>query len=154
MVPIKVRPGDLRNFLEHEYPGLRKDSEWAITSNQTTRYNCFAWAAHDELNNWEPEGDYWPEGCLRELTIPAFIEAYGSLGFSSVTTRRSPKRVERIAIFTVNGVPQHAARQLSSGLWTSKLGHGFDISHKLKSICCDDYGEVAVILERDRVRAD
>ena len=52
------------------------------------------------------------------------------------------------------GVPSHAARQLPSGHWTSKLGKAEDIRHStLEAVESDPnlglgYGKVAVILKR------
>ena len=46
------------------------------------------------------------------------------------------------------GVPTHAARQLASGLWTSKLGHSEDIEHDLRALEGDTYGMVALLLKR------
>ena len=45
---------------------------------------------------------------------------------------------------------QHVARQLESGLWTSKLGLSVDISHSLHDLEGDTYGEVAALLCRAR----
>jgi hypothetical protein len=48
------------------------------------------------------------------------------------------------------GTVTHAARQLASGEWTSKLGKDVDISHSLRSLEGLTYGKVAVLLRRKR----
>ena len=57
---------------------------------------------------------------------------------------------EKVAIYIdTHGKPTHAARQLSSGIWTSKLGQLEDIEHsKLDDITGSQYGSVGVILKR------
>jgi len=61
---------------------------------------------------------------------------------------------EKIAIFAdEQGEPLHAARQLPSGRWTSKLGADVDIEHDLAALEGDLYGKVACFLKR-RLRED
>jgi hypothetical protein len=56
---------------------------------------------------------------------------------------------EKIAVFAnAKGVPTHAARQLASGFWTSKLGVSEDIEHRLRDLEGDIYGTVALIMKR------
>ena len=38
---------------------------------------------------------------------------------------------EKVALYALGGVPKHAARQLSSGRWSSKLGDLEDVEHTL-----------------------
>ncbi len=56
---------------------------------------------------------------------------------------------EKIAIYVNNmGKPTHAARQLPSGYWTSKLGRWIDIEHTLAGLTESEYGSVAQVLRR------
>lgn len=58
---------------------------------------------------------------------------------------------EKVAIFVKNSLPSHAARQLESGAWTSKLGPSHDIEHDaLSGVEGSEYGSVAKILRRPR----
>lgn len=60
------------------------------------------------------------------------------------------KKFEKIAIY-VNAYNKstHAARQLSSGRWTSKLGRLEDIEHAtVEGLYRSDYGAVAVFMRR------
>lgn len=63
---------------------------WSPPDNN---YNCIAWAAEDVSEWWWPVGDvigsrgtpkpaYWPAGVPREKTIPAFIQAFETLGYT------------------------------------------------------------------------
>ena len=47
-----------------------------------------------------------------------------------------------------DGIPVHAARQLSTGKWTSKLGALEDIEHELDGLMGERYGKVGKILKR------
>lgn len=51
------------------------------------------------------------------------------------------------------GMPTHAARQLHSGAWTSKLGNAEDIEHELHALEGEIYGTVVVIMNRPAVAA-
>ena len=56
---------------------------------------------------------------------------------------------EKIALFVdPSGMPTHAARQLTDGRWTSKLGASVDIEHSLRDLEGDQYGRVALVLRR------
>jgi hypothetical protein len=56
----------------------------------------------------------------------------------------------KIAVYADGATPTHAARQLSSGWWTSKLGPSLDIEHATpEAVAGGVYGVVAVILSRN-----
>jgi hypothetical protein len=58
---------------------------------------------------------------------------------------------EKVALFAhEDGTPTHAARQLASGRWTSKLGELEDIEHELEAVEGAAYGSVVVYLKRLR----
>ena len=51
--------------------------------------------------------------------------------------------------FTPGRIVKHAARQLTSGRWTSKVGQNIDIEHTLAGLEGPFYGEVVRILKRE-----
>lgn len=61
---------------------------------------------------------------------------------------------EKIAIYVDDsGDPSHAARQTSSGKWTSKIGELEDIEHgSLSDLEGEAYGTVAQIMKRPRMK--
>jgi hypothetical protein len=142
------------DHLEGLFPGLR-DSGYVVTSPEEIRYNCVAWAAGDEQQWWWPgEDSYWPEGVAREETIAAFLAAFGELGFVSCEDHLLEEGYEKIAIYaTPDGVPTHVARQLPSGLWSSKLGQLQDIQHHLEDLAGSLYGRCTHFLKRERSTA-
>jgi hypothetical protein len=55
---------------------------------------------------------------------------------------------EKVALYAdAAGIPTHAARQLSGGKWTSKLGRREDIEHALDDLTGDVYGSVVAFLK-------
>ncbi|MBC5829215.1 MAG: hypothetical protein GIW98_03355 [Candidatus Eremiobacteraeota bacterium] len=54
---------------------------------------------------------------------------YAAQGFELCDDGTFTPWFDKIALFTKDGVPTHAARQLRTGQWTSKLGALQDISH-------------------------
>ena len=142
---------DINAELEQEWPNL-SDTQYRITSPHTPSYNCFAWAIEEDNRWWSPlpEDDYyWPEGVPREVSVTAFTKAYATLGFSVCETSELEPNVEKIAIYvTSDGKPQHVARQLSNGLWASKLGRVEDIEHELLGLSGKLYGLPQVFMAR------
>ena len=142
----------------HELPNLT-DSNSAITSVQRRGYNCIAWAAGDTTRWWWPVPlrgiNYWPKGIPREETLEAFILAFGTLGFVPCANDSLQDGVEKVALFAKRVgmalLPTHAALQLESGEWTSKLGPFEDISHAtLDAVNGPAYGQAMRFLARPR----
>ena len=138
--------------LQTLFPRLRT-APFRITSPANAKYNCIAWAANNANLWWWPQGDapavVWPPVAARELTLSAFAAAFLSLGYISGTDESLEPGVEKIALFADRaGIPTHAARQLASGQWTSKLGRAEDIEHELRALESELYGAVALILKR------
>lgn len=128
-----------------------------VTSPATTEYNCIAWAAGETDRFWWPDlmgVAYWPEGVPRQESLEAFVQAYRTLGYEPCDSAAVEFGVEKIAVYVDDlREPKHAARQLPSGKWTSKLGRGEDIEHDAlhgdyPPSC--SYGHVAAILSRTR----
>lgn len=143
-----------RALLESLFPKLIP-TQYEITSEATANYNCIAWAADDNNVWWwpDPYGDYyWPAGVTREESLDAFVAAYGKLGYEPCTSGVLENTFEKVAIFVdAGGAPTHAARQLPSGRWTSKLGRLEDIEHvTLDELCGEAYGKIGIFLRRPR----
>jgi len=139
-------------YLELAFPNLR-GTAYEITSPSSPRYNCVAWAAGETHRWWWPAPSYyWPKGVTREATLSTFVAVFRSLGYAVCQDDRLEAGFEKIAIYVdAAGVPSHAARQLESGEWTSKLGPDVDIGHvDLKSLESATYGVVSQILKRKK----
>jgi hypothetical protein len=134
-----------------QLPRLTADN-YRETSPATWDYNCVAWAAGVTDAWWWPTpGRYWPPNVPREESLAAFLAAFATLGYAPGDSPVSEPGVEKVALYAVGNTPTHAARQLLSGMWTSKLGPAIDIEHTTPdAVAGGAYGEVVAILSRDR----
>ncbi len=138
-------PGMARDF-----PDLQSQG-YTLTSAETTKYNCIAWAAKDQSRWWWPDTrgvGYWPPTAPRLVTIDAFKVAYGLLDFVQCGDGVFEAGREKIAIYTLMGSPTHAARQIGPNEWTSKMGKGVDITHTLSGLNGPKYGWPTVFMQR------
>lgn len=138
------------------FPGLH-GSGYALTSPHSKDYNCIAWAAGETQAWWWPDDDpnneaiHWPADVIREETLTAFVAAFATLGYQPCPDAELESGFEKVALFASDdGIPTHAARQLPSGRWTSKLGFLEDIEHGLGALEGDLYGRVVQVLRRPR----
>lgn len=116
-------------IIQSHFPNL-KHQALKITSPQDTGYNCIGWAARDDKRCWWPDPDYYRSIPIGESTQEHFIRAFQELGYAKCRTGRSRKGYEKIVFYIdSNKDVTHAAHQLPSGLWTSKLGREHDIEH-------------------------
>ena len=149
---VRHRPEDsIRESLEFYFPNL-SGTDYQVTSPKTIKYNCIAWAAGEMLPYWWPTpGAFWPPGARREVSIPAFVEAFECCGYEIANDFKLEPGIEKIAIYAKNHTPTHAARQLEDGAWTSKLGGLEDITHScLEHISGDLYGYPYLAMSRPR----
>lgn len=147
-------PWVLSVSLEILFPRLASEG-FAETSSATAKYNCIAWAAGRTDDWWWPDplGNYpWPVGVPRTVTIEAFSQAFETLGYVRCEHGNLEPGFEKVALYALNGLPTHAARQLPDGKWTSKLGKEIDISHTLVGLEGPIYGQVAGYLKRPRIK--
>ena len=122
-----------------------------ITSLATGNYNCIAWALEDtEHFYWTgpEEFFYWEADLPREETIDSFVQLFRQHGYEICENALKERGFTKIALFTKDNIPTHAARQLLNGLWTSKLGILEDVRHTLFAISDGLYGSVALILKK------
>jgi hypothetical protein len=139
----------LHELTRESLPGLTPDN-YRVTSPATWDYNCIAWVAGVTDAWWWPvAGRYWPPDIPREESLAAFLAAFAILGYTPCATADREPGLEKIALYAVGATPTHAARQLPSGLWSSKLGPSVDIEHAcLEAIAGGVYGQVVAILSR------
>jgi hypothetical protein len=140
--------------LEDVFPNLRGQAYQTI-SPRDGRYNCIAFAAGDHGNWWWPDAegeDTWPLNVARVVTVAAFRDAFGNLGYVECEHPQLEIGWEKIALFALDDVPKHAARQLASGRWASKLGSMEDVEHELNDLTGTMYmyGSADFIMKRPR----
>ena len=140
----------LASYKEVLLPRLHQD-EYRITSPESDRYNCIAWAAGDATRRWWPgEPDYyWPPDAPSAETMESFQAVFAALGYRECATAEWEPGYEKVALFAKDGWPTHAARQLPNGHWRSKPGRWEDIEHHtLQALVSSLYGGVACLLRR------
>lgn len=121
------------------------------TSPPDRSYNCIAFAAEVTSDWWEPDPFFqyfWPLGIERRYTVRAYQQAFTSLGYDVCTTPMLEPGFKKVALYTLNNLPQHAARQVDSTWWTSKLGPDVDIEHTFDALDGGPYGNVALLLRK------
>lgn len=139
--------------LRGKFPSLAT-SPFQITSPATGSYTCIGYAAGDASRIWLPDpwpegAFYWPEGAPREPTLSGWAGAFAALGYHECESRELESGFEKIAIYAdARGDPQHVARQLATGRWTSKVGKMEDIEHELEGLEGEAYGSVVLVLRR------
>jgi hypothetical protein len=125
-----------------------------VVSPANHRFNCIAWAAGDDTDWWWPghPGGHWPEGVPALETVAAFIQAFATLGYTPCAMGDLEEGLEKVALYAEAGIVRHAARQLPTGRWTSKLGPNVDVEHVLEGLEGPLYGTVSQFLQRPRPR--
>lgn len=126
---------------------------YRITSKATETYNCIAWAAEDDTQPWWPSQDaFWPPGVPINTTVAAFIQAFGTLGYFPCSDGSLENGYIKVVLYALGADVKHAARQLPSGLWASKLGKAEDIEHDTpESLTGPVYGQVVQFLCRPTI---
>ena len=85
------------------------------------------------------------------MDLPAFVAAFATLGYEPCADGAPQRGFDKVALFAdVNGRPLHAAKQLPTGKWSSKLGIHEDISHTVYGLEGGEYGAVVQYLRRKR----
>lgn len=123
----------------------------AITSPATREYNCIAWAMGDASRWWWPIGfgdPYWPPGVMRELSRRSFEYAFVACGYAPCADGVLVPGVEKVCLYEKEAMPTHAARQLPTGRWTSKLGPDEDVEHDIADLAGRRFGRAAAWYER------
>jgi len=147
--------------IEKDFPKLAVDG-WTKSSQDTSDYNCFAFAVHDEEDWYSPlqvNGYYWPSDVIpRNTLLPTMIALYRHEGgFEPCENGEFEEGFEKIALYMNQfGNVTHAARQKDSKTWTSKMGVMEDIEHPFLSsledagLTDDEYGKIAQYLKRPK----
>jgi hypothetical protein len=138
-----------------DFPYLDESSP-IETSKKTRTYNCFAYAAKDNTKRWDPDPFfqyYWPPNVPRDHTLNSVLRVYKNQGYAECIDGSNEPGFEKIAIYAKTAhagvIGTHAALQLESGEWTSKLGDLEDITHTtLDALNGPCYGTVVRFLKR------
>lgn len=139
--------------IEYAFPSLVGTS-YSEESPVTDSYNCIAFAFGDTKNAWWPTRDfgyYWPPGFPFEDLVEVLKSIFCVHGYSECSDMEAEAGYEKVVIYSRNGRFLHAARQLKSGRWASKLGDEQDIEHdRAEHVAGHAYGDTLDVMQRKR----
>jgi hypothetical protein len=128
------------------------------TSDFDLDYNCIAHAFLDDQKPWWPTGlpvagfdrygYYWPIASDNRSHMRAFLDWFSHDGWTETKSDKFAPHMLRVALYAKAAQPTHAARQIGQGVWTSKLGQGLDLSHKLEELNGPNYGAPIALFEK------
>jgi len=116
----------------------------------TELYNCIAYAAGDTTDWWWPTGpEYWPPWATTNEKMRSLEEVFVGLEYEPCNDDSLEYGYEKVALYEINGRFQHAARQMPTGRWRSKMGRGPLIEHRSPDSLSDGvYGSPTVFMRR------
>ena len=122
------------------------------TSPVDHRYNCIAWSFGDTEHWWQP-GTYWRpvDWPVNDYGLGALERAFLLAGYEDCAADATLEPgYLKVALYAASVfLYTHAARQLHTGQWTSKLGRSVDIEHDTPEVVAGGvYGEVMQIMKR------
>lgn len=154
------RAEEIIQFLLQVFPKLSYDENFKLTSKATPNYNCIAWACKYN-ERWiqppylgKPNLDcvvWWPPEVIEGLTIDCLIKVFEFHGYSLCESYEHEEGYRKVALYYNLETKEwtHAARELSNGYWTSKLGISNDIQHSTPySIENESYGQVYCFMKK------
>ena len=137
------------NLVSEAFPNLASEG-FEIIEPPTRRYNCIAYAAGDIANWWQPtRGRYWPPHATRSHSIESLMEVFVGLGYEQCDDSVAEGGYQKIALYEARGDWTHAAIQMPSGRWRSKMGLGPVIEHHSpESLSGENYGNPTIFMRR------
>lgn len=117
------------------FRGLDADNH-RVTSPEDPDYNCLGWVLGDKSRFWWPaDGNYWPADLPRIAALETFDLLLSRQGYVRCPDGALESDFSKVVAYGhIRRHPKHFARQLSNGLWTSKLGKLEDIEHELEAL--------------------
>ncbi len=135
---------------------LNADPNFKLTSAQTYRYNCIAYAMGmddrwvDTLNvPWH----WWPP-VKKDMSLDSLITAFEYLGFEACDMDDSIENgYDKVVLYQKNDEWQHAARVVEVNKYHSKFGESFDGTHSSGDVLEIEYGNPYQVMKRSREKA-
>jgi hypothetical protein len=144
--------GSLLNAL-HKFPKLVHGANFKIRSKVDVKYNCIAWAVVREDVWIDPndflDGTYWPPDVQKGMGLENLESFFNSYGYVRCDDFALEEGFMKVALYQNNNNWTHAARQLSKGVWASKMGQAEDIHHDTPSdLEGGAYGSIYLVMKR------
>jgi hypothetical protein len=138
-------------YRQKDYPNLNAGNHHD-TGPADPMYNCIAWAAGIDNDWWDAaRGRTWPGNAPRDYKVTSLVIVYESVGFVLCADGSLEDGIEKIAIYADGPEYTHAARQLETGKWTSKMGPDERIEHDTpQDVVGPAFGQVTAFMKRPR----
>ena len=132
-----------------EFPNLYNEG-CEVVDRPSVRYNCIAYAAGDTGQWWWPDEDnHWPPWATRDERMDSLVEAFVGLGYERCDDSDPEDGYQKVALYGFQDQFEHAALQMPSGRWRSKMGQGPVIEHRNpESLAGGMYGNPTVYMRR------
>ena len=152
-MPIKELRGVFPNST-----GSRLD----LTSEEDINYNCASWALEENHRWWEPYGlilpapsppYHWPPELPQDNKAATYVRLFEMNGYELAADESLEQGYKKVALYIRDVNFQHAARQLSTTKWTSKIGKHEDIRHELRALERDGpygYGTASIFMRKPK----
>jgi hypothetical protein len=114
-------------FSQVDFPNLHAGNQ-RETEKADDQYNCIAWAVGRTGEWWDHAQGvpgkkyYWPPNAPKDYKTTSLIVAFDSEGFVICADGSLESGIEKIVIYADGPEYTHAARQLETGNWSSKMG--------------------------------
>ena len=157
-------PGGQRRALNKRIINPNDPRFISVSSEASRAYNCIAWALGIRDQWWEPHSPgsiaegrgYWPDGLPHDRAPETLRELFRQQRFVDCEDGDLDPRSVKIALYQMpekDGSYKwtHVARQLRTGLWTSKLGDSYEVTHQRpEDLDGHLYGDVYAYLAKPR----
>jgi len=138
------------NWVNRDFPSAV--GAYRKSSDENVAYNCIAYAAGNITEWWSHLPGYkWP--AYRSPAIWSLIDVFKALGYEERPANDTAFDIkyDKLALYAKGDLRKHAARQLESGKWTSKLGEDEDIEHDNPDcLCGTKYGNIFCVMRKLR----
>lgn len=153
---------EIKEAFYSPFPRLRGDKLFKITSPETDRYNCIAWAMGFD-DRWVDccphiEGHWWPPIGVCDLAPNSLLKAFEYMKFTKCEGCASEDGYEKVALYMIDTnfetgekgpIWTHASRVLSEFECHSKRGASFDIHHRNGDVFeGSSYGSIYAYMKR------
>ncbi len=157
-------PGEQRRYLNKRIIDPNDSRFVSVNSDASPEYNCIAWALGIKNQWWEPHSQgsivedrgYWPAGLPHNRAPQTLRALFWREGFVDCENGDFDPNIVKIALYRLPDTDgsyrwTHVARQLKTGLWTSKLGSSYEVTHrKPDDLDGSLYGEVYAYMAKPR----
>ena len=137
------------DLLTNAFPNLANEA-FEIVDQPSEQYNCIAYAAGDTGQWWWPDGiNYWPPWATPTTKTGSLQEVFAGQGYERCDDTNVEADYHKVALYEAHGDMRHAAAQMPTGRWRSKMGKGPVIEHRSpESLSGGIYGEATVFMRR------